>query len=119
MGRIKTSPKNRVPTAIALVVAALACLGAGGCGNSSANTTPTSTSSRHEAPSIKTRGQYLAVLECVRHNGIKLPPLNKLGTYKPKNPRQLSAVSKICIHTVLYGRGNGSSGSESSGGASG
>ncbi|MGH2855062.1 MAG: hypothetical protein ACRDLF_12830 [Solirubrobacteraceae bacterium] len=59
------------------------------------------------------------MLECVRHNGIKLPPLNKLGTYKPKNPRQLNAVSKMCIHTVLYGRGSGSSGGESSGGGSG
>ncbi len=107
MSRISTSTKNRVPTAIALLVASLACLGLGACGSSSsgssssastptaahttavatattptstapASTTPASTTPTKKEPSITTRRQFALVYECVRRSGVGLPPLKTI-----------------------------------------
>jgi hypothetical protein len=128
-----TSTKSRRATTIAPVVAALACLGLAACGSSSGGssssastptaakptaeatpttttpetTTPTSTtptSTTHE-PTITTRKQFVAVFECLRHNGIKLPPINELGGKNKVNTNtpQFKAARTKCLHTVFGG----------------
>ncbi len=127
-----TDTRNRRATTIALVLAALACLGLAACGSSSGGsssgttptaakttaeatptttpktTTPTSTtptSTTHE-PTITTRKQFVAVFECLRHNGIKLPPINDLGGKNKINTNtpQFKAARTKCLHTV-FGEG--------------
>jgi hypothetical protein len=82
-----------------------------------ASTTPAKTSPTSEGPTIKTHSQYLAALECMRHNGIKLPPFDQLRTYKITNTQQFDAVWKKCRYIVIDGHAPGSSGGESSGGS--
>jgi hypothetical protein len=124
--------RNRRPTTIAPVVAALACLGLAACGSSSsessssastptaakttaeattttpASTTPTSSTpttptSTTSEPTITTRAQFVAVFECLRHNGIKLPPLKELGGKNKINTNtpQFKAARTKCLHAVL------------------
>ncbi|MGH2855061.1 MAG: hypothetical protein ACRDLF_12825 [Solirubrobacteraceae bacterium] len=87
-----------------------------------ASTTPTSTtstskSSTSEGPTITTHTQYLAALECMRHNGIKLPPFNQLSKYKITNEKQFNTLWKKCRYIVVDG--HEPSGGESSGEGSG
>ncbi len=72
-----------------------------------ASTTTTSKSPTSEGPTIKTHSQYLGVLECMRHNGIKLPPFNQLRTYKITNTQQFDTVWTKCRFAVIDGRGSG------------
>ncbi len=127
-----TDTRNRRAMTIALVLPALACLGLAACGSSSGGsssgttptaakttaeatpttttpetTTPTSTtptSTTHE-PTITTHKQFVAVFECLRHNGIKLPPINELGGKNKVNTNtpQFKAAWTKCLHTVLGG----------------
>ncbi len=139
MSRISTSTKNRVPTAIALLVASLACLGLGACGSSSsgssssastptaahttaeatattptstapastapASTTPASTTPTKTEPSITNHRQFMLVYECVRRNGIDLPPFKTLKSLNQikvntSSPQYTAALAK-CRHEVL------------------
>ena len=77
-------------------------------------TTTTPTSTTHE-PTITTRKQFVAVFACLRHNGIKLPPLNELGGKNKINTNtpQFKAARTKCLNEVLGGGGNESSGSAS------
>jgi hypothetical protein len=142
----RNSASNRRVMTIAPIVAVLASLGLAACGSSSGgssstatttaakttaeatpttpttttpeSTTPTSTtptSTTHE-PTITTRKQFVAVFECLRHNGIKLPPLNELGGKNKVNTNtpQFKAARTKCLHIVFGGAGN-----ETSGGGSG
>ena len=73
------------------------------------STTPTSTtptSTTHE-PTITTRKQFVAVFECLRHNGIKLPPLNELGGKNKVNtntPQFQGGQDKVPAHRVRRGQ---------------
>lgn len=117
---------TRVPVTIALLVVPLACLGLGACGSSSkkpsasastaampattaststapASTTPSTTTSKE--PTITTSRQFTAVYECMRHNGIGLPPLKSMksiGEIKinTNTPQYQSTLTK-CRHQVL------------------
>jgi hypothetical protein len=129
--------KNRGQTVTALLVIPLACLGLGACGSSSggssssastpastptttgatpststgttpASTATTSTSTKQARP-ITTGRQFALVYECLRRNGVKLPPLDavrkqklnlselKINTQSP----QFQAKSAKCSHEVL------------------
>jgi len=140
MPRISIEPKNREPTAIALLVVPLACLGLGACGSSSGgsssnastpttaahttmeatpstqmstapastiprSTTPTRTAPTSVEPTITTGRQYDSLIECLRHNGIKLPPINELSraNVNTNTPHFKAAYSK-CKRAVLRGR---------------
>jgi hypothetical protein len=125
------STKNRVPVTIALLVVPLACLGLGACGSSSsgssssastptaahttaeappttpasttpASTTPTSTTPTSTEPSIRSSHQVLLIYNCMRRNGIKLPPLAELSKAKvdTTSPHYVSTLAK-CRHAVL------------------
>ncbi len=121
----RKSSRNRRPTTIALVLAALACLGLAACGSSSGgssssastptaakttaeattptSSTPTTPTSTTSEPTITTRAQFVAVFECLRHNGIKLPPLKELGGKNKVNANtpQFKAARTKCLHAVL------------------
>jgi hypothetical protein len=67
-----------------------------------ASTTPTTTSTE---PSITTARQFSEVYECLRHNGIALPPLKSvksIGSLKvnTKTPQYQAALA-TCRHKVL------------------
>jgi hypothetical protein len=133
MPRIATTKHRRAT--IALLVVPLACLGLGACGSSSggssssastpasthttaeapasttptattpASTTPTSTTSTTEEPTIRTAKEFSEVYECLRHNGIPIPPLKsvksigklKVDTHTP----QYQAALATCRTKVL------------------
>jgi hypothetical protein len=126
--------KNRRPAAIAFMVASLTCLGLGACGSSSsgsssststptaahttaeappttpasttpASTAPASTAPTKTEPTITSSKQFADILECMRRNGIKLPPLKDLSKINPNTintntPQYKSALAK-CRHEVL------------------
>jgi hypothetical protein len=69
-----------------------------------ASTTPNTTSTSTE-PTITSRQQFAGIYECLRHNGIGLPPLNRvksLGTLKVNtNTPQYKSVLAKCRKEIL------------------
>ncbi len=70
-----------------------------------ASTTPTSTTSTTEEPTIRTAKEFSEVYECLRHNGIPIPPLKSvksIGKLKvDTNTPQYKAALATCRTKVL------------------
>jgi uncharacterized protein YggE len=99
-----SSSSVSTPTAVKTTAEAVATTQTTTAPESTTPTTTTPTSTTHE-PTITTRKQFVALFDCLRHNGIKLPPINELGgkhTINTNTP-QFKAARTKCLHTVFGG----------------